>query len=302
MTWRLGLSLLLAFASTTCLNWAFYRQHGQASTMPRLSLRSPLRSLALLFSNLRWLGGFVVGLLGWGLYVVALAFGPLSLVQAVSAGGIGILALLVWRWGGVSLTRREWIGVGVSIGGLLVLGLSLVGSGAQSEGHGAWPAVAGWIAASGVLAAAFVGPAGRTVVAGAGFGIGAGLLYAAADVATKAAVAGGWWVLFVPAVLLASVFAFALLQLGFQRGNALATAGVSSLFTNALPIIAGTALFHERLPAGLQGAGRVLAFAAVIGGALLLARPEGDAQRRRLREPASPCKTEDPLPGEGCRR
>lgn len=116
MTGKLALSLLLALASTVALNWGFYRQHEQASTLPPLSLRRPLHSLRLLLSNLRWLVGFLVGIGGWIFYVAALAFGPLSLVQAVSAGGIGVLALLVWRWGDLALAPREWIGVGISIG------------------------------------------------------------------------------------------------------------------------------------------------------------------------------------------
>jgi hypothetical protein len=281
MSGRLFLSLVFALVSAAALNWGFYRQHEQASMLPPLSLRRPVQSLRVLFMNPRWLLGFVVGILGWAFYVVALAFGPLSLVQAVSAGGIGILALLVWRWGGVSLTRREWCGVSVSIGGLVMLGISLLGSGGNAHHwgtHGSWAAIAGWIAASGALAALFVGPGARLVAPGAGFGIGAGFLYAAGDVATKAAVAGGWRTLFVPAVLAAHGLGFVLLQLGFQRGTALATAGVATLFTNASPIVAGMVIFHEPLPAGALGALRIAAFAAVVTGAALLTRPSNSGE------------------------
>jgi len=275
VTGQLALALLLALASAVALNWGFYRQHEQVSALPPLSPRRPVRSLVLLFSDVAWLVGFLVGILGWALYIAALAFGPLSLVQAASAGGIGVLALLVWRLGGVVLVRREWAGVGVSIGGLLLLGLSLLGRGGHDSGsHGSWPAIAVWIAVSWIAAAGFAGPLGRFVAAGAGFGIGAGVLYAAGDVATKAAVAGGWRLLFVPAVLASHGLAFVLLQLGFQRGKALATAGVATLFTNAVPIAAGTTLFHEAVPAGPGGAARALAFLAVVCGAVLLTRAE----------------------------
>ena len=276
MTPTLLLALLLALASACALNWAFYRQHQQASTLPPLTLAHPLHSLRLLFGDRRWLVGFVVGILGWAFYVAALGFGPLSLVQAASAGGIGVLALLVSRWGGVTLLRREWIGVGISIGGLVLLGISLIGSGGNAHhwgSHGSWQAIAAWIAISCALAAAFAGPGRHLVAAGAGFGIGAGFLYAAGDVATKAAVAGGWRTLFVPVLLAAHGLGFTMLQLGFQRGKALATAGVATLFTNAVPIAAGMALFHEPLPSGALGALRLLAFIAVIAGAVLLTRP-----------------------------
>jgi enterochelin esterase-like enzyme len=282
MTGRLALALVLALASAAALNWGFYRQHEQASTLPPLSLGHPVRSLRLLFTNIRWLVGFLVGILGWLFYVVALAFGPLSLVQAASAGGIGVLALLVHRWGGLRLVKREWLGVAVSVGGLFLLGLSLLGRGGNAHhwgSHGSWVEIAAWIAGSGALAGVFAGPAKRLVADGAGFGIGAGFLYAAGDVATKAAVAGGWRLLFVPIVFAAHGLGFVMLQLGFQRGKALATAGVATLFTNAVPIAAGMALFREPLPGGLRGVLRVVAFLTVVGGAVLLTRSDGAAAR-----------------------
>lgn len=280
MSGRLLLALLLALASAGALNWGFYRQHEQASALPPLSVRHPLRSLRSLFGNVRWLVGFLVGILGWVFYVVALAFGPLSLVQAASAGGIGVLALLVWRWGGITLARREWSGVAVSVLGLVLLGISLLGRGGNVHhwgGHGTSLAITVWLVGSGLLAGFFAGPGRRLVAAGAGFGIGAGFLYAAGDVGTKAAVAGGWRLLFIPALLAAHGLGFIMLQLGFQRGSALATAGVATLFTNATPIVAGMVLFHEPLPAGGRGVLRLLAFAAVVVGAVLLTRPDDTA-------------------------
>src|SRR4051794_2611289 len=106
--------LALALVSACALNWSYFVQHGEASAMPPLSVRRPLHSLWLLFSNGRWLIGLVAGFGGWVLYVAALALAPLSLVQATSAGGIGLLALLDGR---ERLTRRERAGVGVAIGG-----------------------------------------------------------------------------------------------------------------------------------------------------------------------------------------
>ena len=280
MSGGLGLALLLALSSAVALNWGFYRQHEQASALPPLSLRHPFGSLLMLFANPRWLAGFLVGIVGWILYVAALAFGPLSLVQAVSAGGIGVLALLVSRLSDVRLARREWIGVWISISGLVLLGVSLLGRGGNAHhwGHQAeWWAVAGWMLTSAAVAGLFAGPLQRVLAPGAGLGIGAGFLYAAGDVATKAAVGGGARLAFVPALLAAHGFAFALLQLGFQRGAALATAGVATLFTNAVPIVAGMVLFHEPMPAGALGVARVLAFACVVSGAVLLTRPSSVA-------------------------
>jgi hypothetical protein len=274
----LAAGLVLALGSAAALNWGFFVQHGVASKLPPLSVRRPFASLRLLFSNLRWVGGFVAGLGGWALYVGALALAPLSLVQAASAGGIGLLALLVERTTGTRLTRRDRSGVGVAITGLVLLGISLAGH--TADGRQAAPVAVGvWIACSAVVAAL----AAPRLPGGSGYGIAAGVLYAAGDVATKAAVGGGAAVAFTAAVLACHGLAFVALQIGFQRGGALATAGVSTLLTNALPILAGTILFHEGLPSGLLGAVRVAAFTAVVAGAALLAstdaRPQTDPRR-----------------------
>jgi hypothetical protein len=96
-------------------------------------------------------------------------------------------------------------------------------------------------------------------------------------VGTKAAVRGHVWLLLIPALLACHGLAFVALQLGFQRGGALATAGVASLLTNALPIAAGVVIFHEALPGGILGVTRALAFGLVVAGAALLARQGGEA-------------------------
>lgn len=217
----------------------------------------------------RWLAGFLTGLLGWGLYIGALALAPLSLVQGVSAGGIGLLALVVQRRRGVRLSAREGAAVALSIAGLVLLAASLAG-GIVSGSTTTTRAVLIWLAASIVGVAILTGPASRMLAGGAALGLAAGTLYAAGDVATKAAVGGD--LILIAAVLASHGAAFAALQLAFQRGGALATAGLNTLATNALPILAGLALYHERLPGGAAGAARVFAFVLVVAGAGLLAR------------------------------
>jgi hypothetical protein len=281
MTPRLVAGLCLALASAGALNWGYFTQHAAASGLPPLTLRRPLLSLRRLFGDLRWLTGFVAGIGGWLLYVGALALAPLSLVQAASAGGIGLLALLVSHR--VPLTPREQRAVGLSIVGLVLLGASLSGQ----TGHGkpgSALAVAVWVAAS-VVAAGLAAVPNGVVSRAAGLGAAAGILYAAGDVATKAAVQGGSRLAFVPVLLACHGLAFVAIQLGFQRGGALATAGVATLFTNALPIAAGTIVFGEGL--GSLPLVRALAFACTVLGAALLARP-GAPEAGALPLPARP--------------
>jgi hypothetical protein len=276
----IGAGLVLALLSAFALNWGWLEQHGATQELPALSGRTPVRSLRLLFGNRTWLVGFVVGLAGWAFYVAALALAPLSLVQATSAGGIGILAALAHRRGHAA----QWPAVYVAVAGLGLLAVSLVG-GAPKSTTVSLGALIAWLSASAILAA-LLGVRGS----GAGLGLAAGALYAAGDVGTKAAVHGGAWLLVVPVVLAAHGAAFVALQIGFQRGTPLATAGTSTLLTNALPIAAGVALFHEHLPGGALGVLRVIAFASVVVAAAMLARQPIETTRSAISmaEPALP--------------
>jgi hypothetical protein len=264
-----ALGLGLSLASAAALSVGFVVQHGAVASLPTLTLRRPLWSLGRLFGQRRWLFGFGLGLAGWGLYVVALSLAPLALVQAVSAGGIALIAALSGR-----LSELERGAVALAVAGLVLLAVSLVGAPAPTA-SGSSAAVTAWVAVSLLVALAAAGPGARFLIRGAGLGIAAGVLYAAGDVATKAALPGGIRLAFVPALLVCHGLAFAALQLGFQRGGALATAGMASIWTNALPIVAGTVLFAEALPSGVRGATRALAFACVVVAAALLARPAG---------------------------
>jgi hypothetical protein len=251
----------LAVVSAVFIGGGYALQHSTASHLPALTLRRPLWSLASLFRSRRWAIGFFGGIAGWALYVEALRLAPLSLVQAASAGGIGVLAL-----GGGRLLRSERIGVGAALAGLVVLALSLGSHPPTSRGDVV--PVAAWMGAS-LLAA---GVLARLSPRAAGLGTAAGLLYAAGDVGTKAAVGGGGRLLFVPALLACHGLAFVCMQLAFQRGSKLASAGLAVLWTNALPIAAGMALFAETLPGGIRGGLRIAAFGLVLVGAVALSR------------------------------
>jgi hypothetical protein len=270
VTAPLAAGLVLALGSAVALNWGFFAQQGAAAALPPLSLRRPVSSLAALFAARRWLAGFLVGISGWALYVAALRLAPLSLVQATSAGGIGLLALFVARLGNDRLGRLEWGGVAAALLGLVLLAISLIGH-TPSSGTGSSRAVSLWLAASLAIAAAFAWRGGRVLAPGAGLGIAAGVLYAAGDVGTKAALGGGARLLFVPALLACHGLAFAALQLGFQRGGPLETAGLATVWTNALPIVAGALLFGDSVPSGGLGAVRIGAFVLVVLGAAALA-------------------------------
>ena len=293
------LALGLTLASACALNWGYFREHRAASKLPPLSVRRPLRSLRLLLGSRTWLKGFGWETFGFGLYVGALALAPLALVQAVAAGGVGVLALLVGHVNPDGLDPRQRLGVATSIGGLTLLGISLAGGSEHGE-EGSWPLIALWLGAS-AGAAALAATSGATVLrGGAAFGAAAGVLFAAGDVATKAAVSGGHHMAVAPAIVGFYAAGTIVLQLGFQRGGALTTAGIATLGTNAIPIAAAMILFGEPLPNGPLGVVRVLSFAAVVAGAAALA-PRQTTSRQAIGSRPDP-RARDTPPTAGAAR
>jgi hypothetical protein len=269
MTDQIVIALIITLASALALNWGYVREHEAANTLPPLSIRRPLRTAALLLASRRWLVGFAAEMIGWGLFVVALALAPLALVQAVSAGGIGILAALVSRFSIARLRPHERLGVGLSVVGLALLGISLAG-GAGAGSEASWASLGLWFGGSAAAAAAAIGPGRSLLGAGGAFGVATGIAFAAGDIATKATVAGD--AILAPAMIVCYAAGTMLLQMGFQRGGALVTAGLATLLTNAIPIAAGMTIFHEPLPDGVFGPVRVLAFATVVISGVFLAR------------------------------
>jgi len=273
----LVIGLVLALATAAAFNWSWVAQHAITSQLPRLELRRPIWSLKLLFAHRRWLIAFLVGIVGWFFYVLALRLAPLSLVQSVSAGGLGLLGVFAQRASGESLPRREWVGIGLAVVGLIFLSVSLADASTHAK-HGSWFALGTWFVLSLLGVLLFLGPIAPLLAPGAAWGISAGLMYAAADVGTKAAVGGGLFLLVILPVWLCHGLAFTIIQMGFQRGRALATAGLSSFCTNALPIAGGIIVYQEHVPGGALGVLRVLAFACIVLGAAAVARREQNVE------------------------
>ena len=273
------LALVLALGSSILISLAYIREHGAAAALPPLSLHQPRRSIGLLLSNHGWLVGFAMEGSGFGLYAAALALAPLALVQSVAAGGVGILAFATARADHRRLSRRELAGAAVAVAGLACLGGSLA-SGSAHDAHGSIVQIAVWIAAT-LGAAALVMTAGRGLLGrGVTDGVAGGLLFAAGDISTKLATQGGPRTLFAVLLIVCYLGGTSLLQIGYQRGAALTVAGVATLISNALPIAAGTVVLGEPVPTGGLGILRILAFAAVTIGAILLARPDRSSSPR----------------------
>ena len=266
---QLAVGLVLAFLSAVTVNWAYSREHDAAAAMPRFTPRRPLRFVSLLFGDKRWRTGFATETAGWLVYVAALRLAPLSLVQAVCASGIAVLAVTSAHGHPRRLARRERLAVLSAVGGLALLSLSLVDT-HQADHPPGWAPVLLWLGAS-FAAAMLLARLGGRLASGPALGLAAGLLFAGGDISAKLVVYGGIWLVALTTLVICYALGTSILQGAFQHGDALTGAGLATLTTNAVPIAAGFAVFGEQLPGGARSVFQIAAFAALVASAVLLA-------------------------------
>jgi drug/metabolite transporter (DMT)-like permease len=281
MTTLLGILLALACALAT--NIGFLYKHRGARAAPAVDMRRPFRTARQLYSS-RWFAvGMVIASGAWIFHVAAMSIVPLSVVQAVLAGGVVLLAIMAERVLGVRVGRKQWIGLGLTAAGLVLLGLTLPGV------HGAHSrfSVPGMIAFEfGLIGAGTLLIMGPRIGAPAhhhGFMLGAaaGILFGVSDVAIKAisgmvgahGVAGleSPWLL---VTIAASVAAFYASAKGLQDGDAVPVIAVTGTAANVAGIVGGIIVFGDPLagsPVSLIV--QVLAFGLVLTAAWLMPAP-----------------------------
>ena len=293
-----GLGLICALLSALGTNLAFLFKYKGAVAAPDVDMRHPLRSAVDLFRSRWWSIGWGVAAVAFALHVAALTLAPISIGQAVLAGGLVFLAVLAERFFGFELGRRQWIGIGLVAVSLALLTLTGGGGGQANSGY----SLAGMIVFEGI--AVGVGlilvlshlieriPVQRGVL----LGIAAGLGFGISDVAIKAlsgdldrgpvGLLSPWTVV----VVTAAVFSFYASARSLQIGDGVAVIAVTSVAANLSTIIAGLAVFGDRLGHDPLVIGvRIAAFAMILIGAALIPAPvrAGEALDQSAAEPES---------------
>ena len=108
-----GVGLICALLSALGTNLAFLLKQRGALAAPDVDMRHPLRSAIDLFRSKWWTVGWGVAAVAFALHAAALTLAPISIGQAVLAGGLVFLAVLAERFFGFQLGRRQWLGIGL---------------------------------------------------------------------------------------------------------------------------------------------------------------------------------------------
>ncbi len=281
MTLELGILLSLGCALAT--NVGFLLKHRGACAAPDVSVRHPIKSAVGLFRSKWFAIGMLVALGAWILHVAALAMAPLSIVQAVIAGGLVFLTVIAERYFGYKCGLRQWAGVGLTALGLVLLAVTLPHGGDSDSSY----SLAGMVAfEAGLLMVGLLLVLSPKFGAshqhhGVLMGAAAGVLFGVSDVAIKAltgVVADGLlgvilspW-LFV--CIAASVIAFYASARGLQDGEAVPVIASTSTAANVSTIMGGIVVFGDPMPGDTLGiALQMVAFALVVVAALLVPPP-----------------------------
>lgn len=282
MPFSVELGLLLALATAFVSVLGFLYKHRGAVAAPPVRWRHPFASMAALLSNRWFMLGMVVATASWGFHVAALSLAPISLVQSVIAGGLVLLTVLAERMFGIEVTRREWIGVGMTAAGLAFLAATLGSTGREKHSDYETATLVAWVGSLAVVSVVPMLLAMRDAArAGILLGVAAGLQWGASDVTIKAASdhlsSDGILVLVSPlaaTIAILSLIGLVVSARSLQLGQAVAVIAVTSAAANLVTIASGLIVFGEPLPDGsLAIAVRMTAFVCVIFAAALTPAP-----------------------------
>ena len=264
---QLGIGLAAVAAVLT--NLASLLKHRGCQRVAPIEFRRPLQSARGLARSRWFAAGWGLAAGAWLVHVAALSLAPISLVQAILAGGAVTLAVMSQRVFGRSVGRRQWLALCLGATGLALLAITAPGfSGSHSQFGLA--AILGFEGGLALLAAALaLGHRSERLAArrGAVLAVLAGTLFAFAGIAIKGltgvhgsdlAIIAPWCAMVLICGGLAQYTAVASLQ----SGEAVETIGLMGLVANSIQILGGVLVFGDPLPN--DPAGVVLQLAAFL--------------------------------------
>lgn len=281
MPFSVQLGLLLSVATAFVSILGFLYKHRGAAAAPPVEWRHPVRSTVALFSNKWWTIGIIVATSSWFLHVGALSLAPISLVQSVIAGGLVLLTVVADRLFGLTVSRREWIGVGLTAAGLAILAATLGDTGDSKHSDYTPLTLILYVGGLSLLSVPLMLWAGRRgpALGGPLLAAAAGLQWGASDVTIKAASGhfGHGILVIVPlaiVITLLSLVGLVVSARSLQVGDAVAVIAVTSAAANLSTIASGLIVFGEPLPDGSGAVAlRLAAFALVVLAATLTPGP-----------------------------
>jgi hypothetical protein len=283
MNLEIQIGIALAVLGAVGTNLGALCKHRGACNAPLVDIRRPLATVRDLFESRWFVIGVAIAVSAGLLHFAAIALAPLSLVQAVLAGGVVLLAVIAERFFGYPVGTRQWWAVSLSAAGLVLLAITFP---ALHGSHSRFAASAMIAFEGGLMIISILlllGPRRAKFAHHRGvlFGAAAGTLFGLSDVTVKALsgdlgagpmaiLASPWLIVAVTTGILAQYTAVRALQ----EGEAVPVIALTGLAANVSNIAGGVIVFGDPLagsPIGLCL--QALAFLMICAAALLAPSP-----------------------------
>jgi len=286
------LYLSIAIVASVLMALGLLMMKSRSAHLPMAAGANTIGAIVAWLRDPMWIGGLGVQTAGWALYVIAVSRAPVSMVAVMMQGGIALFVIASVVILGERANRREWVGIGAIVLGMLMLTLSVQAG--ETEGAfepgtllmfsallmvaGLAPMAVARLNASGAAAA---------ILSGVAFGLGALFTKAMTEQFTASAAASLALRIvsnpYVYGLIVANIVGIVLLQNSFHSARGIIAMPLSGALSNIVPIAGGMIAFGERLPAGSMAAAmRVGAFALTIAAGALLAGSRAQPSEDRI--------------------
>ena len=276
------LVILVTLTATFLIQLGYFMWKLAADSLPKIGEVSLWVGIRGFFTNWKWLLGFVATTFGWIFLIKASDLGEISVVQPLMSVGDLFLILLAVVFLKERLTKREWIGVALTVLGAVILSF---------EAHEIAPITINWIRTglfisfcivTGIILFQIGRKAQRPevplgIAVGICFGLGATLTELMTAYLTLSGQhlesLAGIFNPVLPFMLLANVAGLIILQAAFQRGRASVIVPIQLSVVNALVILSGIFLFLEAITPL-----RICGISIIVAGAVLLHKTDKHGQ------------------------
>ncbi len=275
--------VLIAAVAAFCMNYGIFLSKREVDQLPMLGAHGTWSTIKAFATSRPWLKAQGLQLLAGMLHVVAIGLAPLSIVEPIGAAGICFLVILTVVYLGEKASWLDWLGIGIMVLGVALLGVSLVAPKQKFSYH---PIVVWFfiiLLLSVVIYSFYVAFTRRKEEISIFAGIGLGCLVGLNAILIKLAwndvghiwstyhLASLWHSSYALLAFIGSLAAQILFQITLQRGKAMLIVPLQTGFSNMIPIVVGVLALKEPFPTeGKLIFLRLLAFFFIIGGAVLL--------------------------------
>lgn len=277
------LAVFLTLGAAVCLNYAMYLTKKAVDVLPAVKLELSWDVFKAFVTNRAWVKATALSVVGGGVYAVAIAMAPVSIVQPILASGVVLLTYLAIKNLGERPRTSDYYAIGMTVLGVALIGVSLAEGIPKTVKH---DPVELWVFAGVVALVAVVMPLlMRHERQAAGLGIAVGLLFGLAAVFGRLLLVD-WtnqWGAKGIAVVMSSVFVipwaatfiagFIMMQAALQRGMAVVVVPLLSGLSQVVPILVGMIALNEPFPHNaVLSALRVMGFSLILVGTVVLSR------------------------------